>query len=74
MNSPSSGHGADVSAGLSRSQEALQLVQTIVEQLRASRRRLEAESGSNQGHEDAVIYLATAEMHLQAAQRRLEGV
>ena len=74
MNSPSSGHGANASTGPLHSEEALRLVQATVEQLRTSRRRLEAQPGSNPGHEDAVIYLATAEMHLQAAQRRLEGV
>ena len=73
MNFPSNGHSADVTAGLSRSQEALRLVQAIIEQLRASRRRLEAQPGSNPRHEDALIYLATAEMHVQAARCRLEG-
>ena len=56
-----------------RSDEVLSLVQAVANQLRASRRHLEAQSGSSQGNEDALIYLATAEMHVQAARRRLEG-
>ena len=73
MDSSSSDHSTSPCGGPLRSVEALSLVQAVVNQLRASRRCLEAESGPSQGNEDALIYLITAEMHVQAARRRLEG-
>ena len=52
--------------------EARLLLSTTIRRLRSSRCRLEMQPDQAHGDDDAAVYIATAEMHLQAALFRLE--
>jgi hypothetical protein len=58
--------------GFVHERDALAHLDAAIQQLKTSRRRLEAEEALSRGGNDALLYIATAEMQLKAAHFRLE--
>ncbi|MBE7157446.1 MAG: hypothetical protein INR62_03255 [Rhodospirillales bacterium] len=65
-------HNPAPNAGLPRDR-ARQLLSATIAQLQNSRCQLETQPTFQNGDDDAVVYIATAEMHLKAALFRLEA-